>query len=81
MDAQQFISDFLASPQGAQAAQALGAQGLSGDSAQQVLSQAAEATHAHVEEQGAGLLGDHAGRSFFAASPPASSTATASWAR
>ncbi|MBS0434991.1 MAG: hypothetical protein JSR75_08865 [Proteobacteria bacterium] len=67
MDVQQFVSEFLASDHGAQALQALGAQGLSADEAQQVLGQAAEAAHAHVEQQGAGLLGSHPGRSFFAA--------------
>jgi len=67
MDAQQFVSEFLGSPQGAQAAQALSAQGVGDADAQSMLSQAAEATHGHVEEQSAGLLGDHAGRSFFTA--------------
>ncbi|MBS0293485.1 MAG: hypothetical protein JSS01_13325 [Proteobacteria bacterium] len=66
MDAQQLISEFLASDHGAQAVQALGQQGISGDDAQQLLSQATEAAHAHVEEQQQGLMGEHAGKSFFA---------------
>jgi hypothetical protein len=68
MDVQQLISDFLASDHGVQAAQALSAQGFSEADTQQMLSQAAEAAHAHVEQQGSGgLLGEHAGKSFFAA--------------
>jgi hypothetical protein len=67
MDAQQLVSEFLASEHGSQATQALADQGIGADDAQQMLSQAAEAAHAHVEEQGSGLLGDHAGKSFFAA--------------
>lgn len=67
MDAQQLISEFLASEHGSQAAQALAAQGYSADDTQQMLSQAAETAHAHVEEQSGGLMGDHAGKSFFAA--------------
>jgi hypothetical protein len=68
MDAQQLISEFLASDHGAQAVQALGAQGVSEADAQQVLATATEAAHAHVEEQASGgLLGEHAGKSFFAA--------------
>lgn len=66
MDAQQLISEFLASDHGAQAVQALGQQGISGDDAQQLLGQATEAAHAHVEEQQHGLMGEHAGKSFFA---------------
>jgi len=67
MDVQQLVSEFLASEHGSQAAQALAAQGIGADDAQQMLSQAAETAHAHVEEQNAGLLGEHAGKSFFAA--------------
>jgi hypothetical protein len=67
MDVQQLVSEFLASEHGRQAAQALAAQGIGADDAQQMLSQAAETAHAHVEEQSAGLMGEHAGRSFFAA--------------
>lgn len=67
MDARQFISEFLDSEHGAQAVQALGEQGFSQDDAQQLLSHAAEAAHAHAEEQGSGLMGEHTGRNFFAA--------------
>ncbi len=67
MDAQQLISEFLSSEHGSQATQALTAQGISADDAQQMLSQAAETAHAHVEEQSGGLMGEHPGKSFFAA--------------
>ncbi|NRO96232.1 hypothetical protein GWC77_09820 [Paraburkholderia sp. NMBU_R16] len=67
MDAQQLISEFLSSEHGSQAAQALASQGIGADDAQQMLSQAAETAHAHVEEQGGGLLGESPGKSFFAA--------------
>ncbi len=67
MDAQQLVSEFLASEHGVQAAQALSAQGVGAADAQQLLSQAATAGVAHAEEQHAGLLGEHAGKSFFAA--------------
>lgn len=67
MDVQQLVSEFLASEHGSQAAQALTAQGISADDAQQMLSQAAETAHAHAEAQNAGLMGEHPGRSFFAA--------------
>ncbi len=67
MDMQQLVSEFLASDHGSQAAQVLTAQGINPDDAQQMLGQVAETTHAHVEEQGSGLLGNNAGKSFFAA--------------
>jgi len=67
MDTQQLISEFLGSDHGAQAQQALMAQGISADDAQQYLTHAADAACSHVEEQNAGLLGDHPGKSFFAA--------------
>lgn len=67
MDAQQLITEFLASEHGAQATQALSAQGINAADAQQLLSQATEAAHAHVEQQNSGLMGEHAGKSFFAA--------------
>ncbi|UGS91490.1 hypothetical protein KOL96_10260 [Ralstonia wenshanensis] len=67
MDVQQLVSEFLASEQGSQATQALAAQGISTGDAQAMLSQAAETAHAHVEEQNAGLMGEHGGRSFFTA--------------
>jgi hypothetical protein len=67
MDAQQLISEFLSSEHGQQAVQALGEQGINEDDAQQMLGHAAEVAHAHVEEQSAGVMGDHPGKSFFAA--------------
>ncbi|MFK0380081.1 hypothetical protein [Pandoraea sp. NPDC090278] len=69
MDVQQLVSEFLASEHGSQATQALTAQGISGDDAQQMLSQATQAAHESVQEQGGeggGLMGDHAGKSFLA---------------
>lgn len=67
MDAQQFISEFLNSEHGAQAVQALGAQGVSEADAQQLLTHAAGASYAQVEEQHSGVMGEHAGKSFFSA--------------
>ena len=67
MDAQQLISEFLASEHGAQAVQALGAQGVSEDDAQQLLTHVAGAAAEHVEAQNPGLMGEHAGKSFFSA--------------
>lgn len=67
MDVQQLVSEFLASEQGSQATQALAAQGIDSEGARQMLSQAAETAHAHVEEQGGGMMGEHPGKSFFAA--------------
>lgn len=66
MDAQQLISEFLASDHGAQAVQALGAQGISEADARQLLGHATEAVQAHAQEQDGGLMGEHAGKSFFA---------------
>ena len=67
MDLQQLASEFLASEQGTLATQALSAQGLSPEDAQQALNHVAEAAHGHVETQSnSGLLGEHAGKSFFA---------------
>ncbi|VVE02597.1 hypothetical protein PCO31111_02238 [Pandoraea communis] len=67
MDVQQLVSEFLASEHGNQATQALAAQGISGDDAQQMLSQAAEAAHSSADEQsGGGLMGEHSGKSFLA---------------
>lgn len=42
MDVQQLVSEFLASEHGSQATQALAAQGIGAEDAQQMLSQAAE---------------------------------------
>lgn len=72
MDAQQLITEFLDSEHGSQALQALTQQGISEADGQQLLAQVAQAAHEHVEEQhqsqgGGGLLGEHAGKSFFAA--------------
>ncbi|WP_250452253.1 hypothetical protein [Caballeronia sp. ATUFL_M2_KS44] len=67
MDVQQLVSEFLSSSHGAQATQALTDQGFSQEDSQQMLGTAAETAHAHAEEQGQGLLGDHPGKSFFAA--------------
>lgn len=67
MDVQQLVSEFLASEHGNQATQALAAQGISGDDAQQMLSQAAEAAHSSADEQSSGgLMGEHSGKSFLA---------------
>ena len=66
MDVQQLVSEFLASEHGQQASQALESQGFSSDDTQQMLGQVAAATHAHAEEQGGGLMGEHSGKSFFA---------------
>jgi len=67
MDVQQLVSEFLASDHGAQATQALAAQGVSADDAQALLGHAASAAYDHVEDQNAGLMGEHPGKSFFAA--------------
>jgi hypothetical protein len=67
MDMQQLVSEFLSSPHGAQATQALTDQGFSTEDSQQMLGTAAETAHAHADEQNEGLLGNHAGKSFFAA--------------
>ena len=60
MDAQQLVSEFLASDHGAQAMEALRAQGVDDAAAQQLLGHAAEAAHAQAQEH-------HGGRNFFAA--------------
>ncbi|SAK87508.1 hypothetical protein AWB76_06185 [Caballeronia temeraria] len=67
MDMQQLVSEFLASEHGAQATQALTDQGFSTEDSQQMLGTAAQTAHAHAEEQNAGLMGNHPGKSFFAA--------------
>src|SRR4051812_1597889 len=66
MDAQALFAEFIGSEHGQGAAQALAAQGISPDDAQSYLAHATEVGHAHVEDH-AGLLGEHPGRSFFAA--------------
>lgn len=60
MDAQQLAAEFLASDHGAQALDALRAQGVDEQAATQLLGQAAQAAHAQAEEH-------HGGRNFFAA--------------
>lgn len=67
MDVQAIVSEFLGSEHGQGAANALAAQGISPDDAQTFLTHAATAGAEHVEEQGGGLLGEHAGKSFFSA--------------
>jgi hypothetical protein len=68
MDTAQLISEFLASDHGAQAVQALGAQGVGESDARELLAHAAGAAAEHVEtQQSAGLMGEHSGKSFFAA--------------
>jgi len=66
MDAQQLISEFLSSGHGAQATQALAAQGINTDDAQQMLSHAVDVTHSHVQEQSEASAEEHTGRNFFA---------------
>jgi len=67
MDVQQLVSEFLSSEQGQQASHALASQGFNTDDTQRMLSQVAETAHAHAEEQSGGLMGEHSGKSFFAA--------------
>jgi hypothetical protein len=67
MEVEAMINEFLGSEHGQGALSALTSQGVSGDDATAYLSHAAAAGHAHVQEQGSGLLGEHAGRNFFAA--------------
>jgi hypothetical protein len=68
MDIQSLVGEFLTSEHGQGAASALAAQGVSADDAQTFLTHAATAGAEHAEAQGsAGLLGEHAGKSFFAA--------------
>jgi hypothetical protein len=67
MDIPSLVHSFLESSHGQQAAAALQAQGISPDDAQNYLTHAATAGAEHVETQGAGLLGEHPGKSFFAA--------------
>lgn len=67
MDLSSFVSGFLSSEHGQGAMSALTAQGIDPASAEQYLTHAAAAGHAHVEQHGSGLLGDNVGKSFFAA--------------
>ncbi len=69
MEAQALIGTFLSSEQGQQALAALQDKGISTDAAQTYLGHALDATQAHVDDHAAshGILGDHPGKSFFAA--------------
>jgi hypothetical protein len=69
MDIPSLVQSFLESSHGQQAAAALQQQGISAEDAQNLLTHAATAGAEHVETQaqGAGLLGEHPGKSFFAA--------------
>ena len=69
MNVEEFVQQFLGSEHGRSALDAVTATGVSPDDAQQYLTHAAAAAHAHVEEhaQSSGLLGDNVGKSFFAA--------------
>lgn len=67
MDAQALLDEFLGTEHGRNAVNALTGQGLAPDQVSQVLQEAAGAAHAHVNDQGSGLLGDHMGRNVFAA--------------
>lgn len=67
MNAQDFVTAFLSSDHGQRAASTLASQGMAPEVAQQYLEHAATAGHEHVEHHGSGLLGDNAGKSFFAA--------------
>jgi hypothetical protein len=66
MNIEHMVSEFLSSPQGQQAKSALMAQGIPEHHAHKMLHHAAHAAGQHMEHHH-GLLGDHPGRSFFAA--------------
>jgi hypothetical protein len=69
MNVQELFQTFLASSQGREAMAALQAQGISAADAESHLGHATEAAHDHVHDHAhsGGLLGEHPGRSFFAA--------------
>lgn len=69
MDLSEIAQSFLASSYGHQAITALGQQGIPASDATTMLSHAAVAAGEHANNHAAssGLLGDHPGRSFFAA--------------
>lgn len=70
MDISSLASKFLESSHGQGAAAALSAQGFGADDVQQVLNHSISAGAAHVEQahqDSGGMLGKHAGMSFFAA--------------
>jgi hypothetical protein len=64
-----FVENFLNSEHGQKAKEALTQQGFSTDEATTYLGHAAQAgaDHAHEHAESHGLLGEHAGRNFFAA--------------
>lgn len=69
MSAEELVGNFLSSADGQQAMAALQEKGINPADAQGYLTHAATAVAAHVEDhaQSHGILGDHPGRSFFAA--------------
>jgi hypothetical protein len=67
MDFANLAQEFFGSEHGQGALNALADQGVSTEDAQTYLAHAVAAGGEHVEEHGAGLLGEHPGRSFFAA--------------
>jgi hypothetical protein len=70
MDIASLVESFMGSAHGQGAAAALSQQGYSDDQVQEMLGHAARAGVAHVEQahrDSGGLLGQHAGMSFFAA--------------
>jgi hypothetical protein len=70
MDVANLVSSFLNSAQGRQAAATLAQQGFNPGQVQQILTHATAAGASHVEQHhqdSGGILGNHAGLSFFAA--------------
>jgi hypothetical protein len=69
MSVEQLVQNFLSSDHGQQAMAALQEKGINPADAQGYLTHAATAVAAHAEDHAAsaGILGDHPGRSFFAA--------------
>lgn len=70
MDIANLVQSFMSSDPGRAAGAALAQQGFSGPQVQEILGQSAWAGAQHVEQShkdGGGLLGQHAGLSFFAA--------------
>src|ERR1700679_2076593 len=69
MDTQQIIKSFIHSPEGRQAATALEGTGVDQSKISEILHHAARAGIEHIESDAAkgGILGEHAGLSFFAA--------------
>jgi hypothetical protein len=70
MDIANLVQKFLSSDSGQQAGAALAQQGFDANQVQQILGHSAQAGADHVEQahqDSGGLLGEHAGTSFFAA--------------